>query len=231
MKSLTIDTEGRDTITRFSLCDSSQSLTAQWDQSAVRLLEQIISSYRWIVGHNIIDYDLEMLENQGVVIPEGKIADTMVAHQCLLPHHRAALGWATPLYVPVEPWKHQAAGAKDVYSLKDSVNTHAMWERQYEMIMDRHLEYLFFEIEQPFRFLLTRLRRQGFDTPGPDGRPFTVRPRYALKGVGRGSFSTVTGEVVALDPPLAPLDGSRKRRGAKHLLARLNYHHKMLVRL
>ncbi len=214
MKSLAIDTEGRGTITRFSLCDGSQSLTAQWDQSAQRLIEKIAPSYRWIVGHNIIDYDLELLEKQGVVFPRQQIADTMVAHQCLLPHHRAAIGWAAPLYLPLEPWKHLGQSQTDVYALKDAVNDLFMWERQYEMLMERHLEYLFFEVEQPFRFLLNRLRRTGFATDGPTGRPFTVRPRYALKGVGKGHYSVVTGEVEARNPPIDPLWGGKRRRGS-----------------
>lgn len=220
MKILAIDTEGATSITRYSLSDGTQSLSAPWDAGAATLLNRLIPKYQWIAGHQMVDHDWEMLREAGVDLPRTKVFDTMVAHQCLMPHHRAGLGWSAPLYAPIEPFKHLGSRPRDKeqYALLDAVHCWGMANEQIDQLDAARLEYVFYKVEMSFRWRLADMRREGVWINGPNGRPFKVRPRYALKGVGKGYFSTVTGEVESFDPPIAPHDGSRKRRGAVHLL-------------
>jgi hypothetical protein len=128
-EALAIDIEttgvGNRTIECFSISDGTRTHTLKWTKEHADWLQrQINLATGWLIFHNR-PFDVPRLRDAGLVIPEGKIYDSMYGAVVVQPDLRKGLGCVVPVYCDTYPWKWERLSKADpnLYSALDGFKT------------------------------------------------------------------------------------------------------------
>ena len=214
--SIDIETAG-DMICRLGMGDGEQTLSAQWSPKMRDLLQHELIKADLVVGHNLITFDVPRLANGGIKWAGIKLADTMVAAQLLFPFQKAGLGYAAPLLIPLEPFKHEAFDKPAHYNQCDVHFTWLLWAQQTKLLVKYDLEDLYWQVEMPARQALHEASERGVYVIG---RKDPVRLGYRPQVV-KGGYSSITGALEARSPGLCLQPPRRlpKRKDPPHVVA------------
>ncbi len=121
---LALDTEGD--LDRISLSTETQAASWQWSEPVRQVVQAQLDAASTVLAHYAI-HDRSLLALAGLSSDPLKWRCTLVAHVLLNPYRNKGLGYAAPMYFPVEPWKAGLEDDPEMYSLLDAWVLTQMW--------------------------------------------------------------------------------------------------------
>lgn len=90
----------------------------------LKLLKELFAKATAVIGQNIIQFDLDKLENNGVILNrDAVIWDTMLCHHLISPDLPHDLEFIATIYTNKPIWKHKVDENKELYCCRDTDTT------------------------------------------------------------------------------------------------------------
>ena len=197
---IAVDVEGSETLDRIAISTGSHCGTFQWGPEVRHLVRRLLNECPVVLGWSV-DYDVRMLEKEGVSIPESShVIDLMVGHMILNPWRFKGLGKAAPLYVMVMPWKHLMREDPELYNVMDAAVLHPIWQSMHKQLIQRGQIKWFLEKDLPAWHKLRKMERDPVLTEDGD----LIWVRYKPSENGAVNEDTMAGLYIEPSPFVAP---------------------------
>ena len=87
----------------------------------IKLLQRLFAGAGAVIGQNIIQFDLEVLEKNGVILnPQAQVWDIMLMHHLVSPDLPHDLEFISSIYCNKPAWKHLEKENKELYCARDT---------------------------------------------------------------------------------------------------------------
>jgi uracil-DNA glycosylase family 4 len=125
-------------------------------------LKRILANAKEVIGHNLVQFDLPILEENGVKLSEDcKVWDTMLMQHLLqpdLPHDLEFLG---SIFTNKPAWKHSKESF-ELYCARDTDVTFQAWLQLKPLLVQQKLERLYSLVSLPLGKICYLMHRTGF---------------------------------------------------------------------
>lgn len=139
-------------------------------------LKRIFANAEQVIGHNIISFDLPVLEVSGVTIKEEcQVWDTILMHHLISPDSDHDLGYVGSIFTQKPYHKNQASKNMILYCARDVDMTLQCFNGMYPILAQQNLLDLYRDIQVPLAKICHLMEETGIHSSG--ARAQAVRER------------------------------------------------------
>lgn len=142
-----------------------EGLCTTWGEQQRQLLQRLINNTKTLVGQNCLQFDLPLLEREGIRLPQDMVVfDTMLVHHLLWPTLPHDLGFLGRIYTQKPFWKNwrEAGDPEELYCARDVDGTLQIYEKlRPEIERDQRLWRLYRETQVPLARICHTMTERG----------------------------------------------------------------------
>src|ERR1035437_5278417 len=130
-------------------------------------IKRIFAEARNVIGHNIVSFDLPVLEASGVKINEEcQVWDTILMQHLIMPDADHDLGFVGSVFTQKPAWKHLAGEDKELYCARDVDVTHQCYMQILPILQQQRLVDLYKYTQVPLAKICHLMENTGIHTSG-----------------------------------------------------------------